>query len=116
MNDCSQTAGQPPLPELQQSILDPAMVSQLFADIHNCTQVIEVLPKYSAQGYVADKRITLQEGEELYRAGALRALQIRYSYNGSEWWDTLMNTPQGTRIVRIQHDFSGLTQQNNKTT
>lgn len=112
MSDCPNSTGEAPLPELQQSILDPEMLDQLFADIRAHTELIEIIPKFSAQGYVAEKRITLDEGEELFRAGSLRALQIRYSYKGMEWWDTLMNTPQGTRIVRIQHDFSGQIKQN----
>jgi hypothetical protein len=93
------------LPELQQAILDRATVDQLFKDIEHCTEVLEVIPKFSKHGYVNTASLGLEQGRQLLERGELRALQLRYRYAGSEWWDTLMAAPGGLRLVRIQHQF-----------
>jgi hypothetical protein len=96
-----------PLPDLHQSELDLDTLRQLFDDVKNHTELLEVIPKYSAAGYVPEiASITLAEGLDLLLGEGLRALQLRYRHDGSTWWDTLMPTPNQTfRIVRIQHDF-----------
>lgn len=96
-----------PLPDLHQAELDEATLRQLFSDVSAHTELLEVIPKHAASGYVAEiAAITLAEGLELLLVGEVRALQLRYRHGGTVWWDTLMPTPQGTfRIVRIQHEF-----------
>ena len=97
-----------PLPDLHQSELDEATLRQLFEDVRSHTELMEVIPKYAATGYVPEiAAITMAEGLELLVSGCVRALQLRYRHDGTLWWGTLMPTPHGTfRIVRIQHDFS----------
>lgn len=100
---------QPELPELQQSVLDTETLAQLFSDLASLTEVLEVIPKALSQGYVAEQsELGLEEGRQMLLAGAVRGLQIRYRYQGCQWWDTLLPDPQsgGFRIVRIQHDFA----------
>mgnify|MGYP001357911529 CR=1 FL=1 len=96
-----------PLPELQQSLLDAETFDQLFRDIIACAEVAEILPKYTAEGYVPEgATLLLEEACAMLKRGELRGLQVRYRYQGADWWDTLMNTPAGLRLVRIRHDFS----------
>jgi hypothetical protein len=79
----------------------------LFADIENCTRVLGIIPKYSADTMVPDQsRLTLLEARSQLLSGQLRGLQIRYHYSGADWWDTLMVADSAFRIVRIRHDFS----------
>lgn len=92
------------LPQLHETILDEATVDQLFTDIAELTQVIEVIPKTTGRGYVGEQSIPLDQARELLRSRDCRALQIRYVHDGAQWWDTLMPRPEGTRIVRIRHD------------
>ncbi len=92
------------LAPLHESILDDATVDQLFQDIASLTQVIEVIPKTSDRGYVPEHSIPLEDAREMLRQGAVRAVQIRYVYDGVQWWDTLMVHPRGVRVVRISHD------------
>ena len=94
------------LPELHQGVLDSATLDQLVVDIETCTEVLEVIPKFGADSYVGeDEVIDLRKAISMLGEGQLRGVQIRYKYDGSQWWDTLMGTPQGVRLVRIQHDF-----------
>lgn len=97
-----------PLPALHQAELDDATLRQLFEDVRTHTELMEVIPKYAAVGYVPEiAAITLAEGLDLLLGGGVRALQLRYRHNGTVWWDTLTPTTHGTfRIVRIQHDFT----------
>ena len=104
----TETVGNPALaslPDMQQAILDPSTLTQLFRDIELCGERIEVIPKYSAEGYIPAGLITMGEGCALLASGKLRGLQLRYHYDGYDWWDTLMKTPQGIRLVRIRHEF-----------
>ena len=102
-----------PLPDLHQSELDEATLRQLFDDVRAHTELMEVIPKHAATGYVPEiAAITLAEGLAFLLTGGVRALQLRYRHDGAVWWDTLMPTPHATfRIVRIQHDFSNHTHQ-----
>lgn len=92
------------LPELQQSILDPETVRALFADLKACTEVLAVMPK-AGPGYVTPEDIGLDEGEALLNEGKLRGLQIRYHYQGEEWWDTLIQRDGQIHITRIQQNY-----------
>ncbi|HYG36209.1 MAG TPA: hypothetical protein VEC99_15565 [Clostridia bacterium] len=96
----------PELPALHSTTLDLAQVEQLLADIEACTELREILPKYEAQGYVQQTSgVTLAQARELLLTRSVRALQLRYHYDGAEWWDTLMKVGDLYRIVRIRHDF-----------
>jgi len=97
-----------PFPDLHQSEVDEATVRQLFEDLTNHAQVIEIIPKHSP-GYVADNpaQPTLSNALELILSRSLHGLQLRYRYMNKTWWDTLIPLPGGLfRIVRIEHDFS----------
>ena len=51
--------------------------------------------------------LTLADARRLLEERAVRGLQIRYRYDGADWWDTLMVLPEGWRLVRIRHEFAG---------
>lgn len=96
-----------PFPELHQSEVDEATIRQLFADVANHAELIEIIPKHGP-GYVQENpaQPTLAQALDLILSRALRGLQLRYRYAGKTWWDTLMPLPGGLfRIVRIEHDF-----------
>jgi hypothetical protein len=98
----------PALPELHSSSLDIAQVAQLLADIEACTELTEILPKFAAQQRVpATASVTLAQAREWLATRAVRGLQLRYRYDGADWWDTLMEDGDRYRIVRIRHDFGG---------
>jgi hypothetical protein len=98
----------PPLPDLNQALLDEAGLAELLSDIEACTEVTEIIPKQAAEGYVAENAtLTLADARRMLAARAVRAVQIRYRYDGVDWWDTLMVLPEGYRLVRIRHDFGG---------
>lgn len=103
----SEPPANPPPPELRQAAFDAAELENLLRDIAACARIIEVVPKYSATGHVAEgPALALEDGRRLLLEGAARAVQFRYRYEDAEWWDTVMALPEGRfRLVRIRHDF-----------
>jgi hypothetical protein len=92
-----------PLPQLQDAILEPETLEQLLQDIQRSTVVKEVLLKGGALAMASGQSVPLAEAMEALREGRALGVQIRYWYDGADWWDTLMRTPKGVRLIRIQH-------------
>ncbi|MFN7141652.1 MAG: hypothetical protein ACK4UN_20200 [Limisphaerales bacterium] len=92
------------LPDLQNTLLDERLLETLLRDIASCTDIFEIIPKLAA-GYVGQGSVSLDEGRALLLSRQVRALQIRYHYQGAQWWDTIMVVGQQFRLVRIQHNF-----------
>lgn len=92
-----------PLPALQDAILDPETLAQLFQDIHHCAVVDEVLLKGGSESMASGQSVPLDEALAALREGRVLGVQIRYWYNGANWWDTLMRTQKGIRLIRIEH-------------
>jgi hypothetical protein len=95
------------LPQLQDAILDPMTLEQLFRDIQRCGVVDEVLLKGGAVLMASEKSVPLAEAEQALRENRVAGVQIRYWYDGANWWDTLMHTPRGVRLIRIEHRLGG---------
>ena len=97
------------LPELNQAVLDGPTVDQLFSDVAQCTQVVEIILKQAPCEYVGQEAVTLETARQLLQSGAIRGAQIRYRYENAEWWDTLIRVGNEIRLTRIRHDFSSVT-------
>jgi hypothetical protein len=103
-SDTNQVSGK--LPPLHTATLDLSQVEHLLADIEACTTHLEILPKFAAQGRVPEvASVSLQTAREMLAQRRVRGLQLRYHYDGADWWDTLMVTGNLFRIVRIRHEF-----------
>jgi hypothetical protein len=92
------------LPQLQQIAVDDALLDALVTDLTALTEILCVMPK-AGVGRVVPKTMPLEDGVQMLREGNLRGLQIRYRYEGDEWWDTLMQTPGGLRLTRIKQEY-----------
>lgn len=89
------------LPDLHQADLDDATVAALFRDLAACAQILEVQVKGGATAR-SSARPDLDTARDLLLGGQVRAIQVRYAYQGAQWLDTLMRTPGGVRVVRMQ--------------
>lgn len=97
----------PPLPPLQDALLDSRTLEQLARDLQSFAQVDEVLLKGASTERTSGEAVALDEALEALRRGRVLGVQIRYRYQGSHWWDTLLRTPRGIRLVRIEHRLEG---------
>lgn len=89
-----------PLPELQDAVMAPDTVAQLFRDLGSLPQVLEIRVKGHATAYGVEVPPSLDEARAALGAGA--SVQIRYSHQGSLWCDTLMPNSGGVRLVRVR--------------
>jgi hypothetical protein len=97
----SQTA-EPLLPELTQSELDGETLVSLVQDLTSQTQILEVLTKGGLCARADKTELTLEEAVTALCAGAVRGVQIRYVWEGTQWLDTLINNQGTIRIVRTR--------------
>lgn len=86
-----------PLTRLTRADLDPETLEALFNDLSTQVEIDTVLIKgdtttRAAVGGLAEARKALADGA--------RAIQIRYRWQGEGWFDTLMRTAGGIRLVR----------------
>ncbi|MCO6044358.1 hypothetical protein NG895_10610 [Aeoliella sp. ICT_H6.2] len=89
------------LPDLHMATLDEGTLEVLFSDIDALGQDIEVVPKRSSRQRVENCCMTLAEAEMAIRAHSLRAVQVRYTYEGVRWCDTLLPNGAGWSLTRI---------------
>lgn len=89
--------------DLNQADLDPDTRDALFADIATHTRVVACLIKGAPAGYAPERQYPLEAARDLLAAGHIRGMQIRYVYQGRQWWDTLIAQGTTTRLVRIAH-------------
>lgn len=92
-----------PLPDLHQATLDEATLEQLFFDIRHAAELLSVSLKGGEQARASglDGADPLEQARELLRQGRVAGAQLRYRHDGRVWCDTLMNSPEGVRLVRI---------------
>lgn len=90
----------PRLAELVHAELDTATLDALERDLATLTTVLDVQVKGAAATYAAGTGTALAEALAALRAGAVRGVQVRYAYQQDVWWDTLLRTPAGVRLVR----------------
>lgn len=93
----------PPVPLMVEGTLDAAGLRQLFADLTAAATVVGVRQKGGPAEYTAADDLSADTARDRLLAGAIRAVQIRYRYDGHEWTDTVFATAPGFRVIRCQH-------------
>lgn len=110
MTDAMTTESAQPLalPELHQGDLDAAGLVAYEADLTAEAQVEAVMVKGGAEVRATDAgELGLAEALAALRRGDVRAVQVRYGWDGEAWWDTVMAMGSGGggagyRIVRLR--------------
>lgn len=101
-----------PLPKLQDATLDQPAITAWFDDVATCAELLEIVVR---GGKWADEPVAATKENARERLdSALRALlggasvQLRYRFEGTEWWDTIMPVAEGKfRLVRIDRGAIG---------
>ena len=99
-------AAEPPLviPPVHAAELDDAALAQLELDVELAAELIELVVKpLGARQAAPPGGWTLAEAHRALAARELAAVQLRYRFASDEWWDTLLRTRDGVRLVRINH-------------
>lgn len=90
-----------PLPDLYSDELDAAALSALIADIEAHAHVSEVLVKGAATVHATAVRPSFSQACASLSAGNIRAVQVRYRWDGRDWSDTVLRTTAGFKVVRM---------------
>jgi hypothetical protein len=90
------------LAEVQEAILDDATVRQLFFDLSQLAEVVEVRLKATEQAYATHAAPTLEAARQAVSTREALAVQLRYRFGNAEWIDTLVRVETGFRLVRVQ--------------
>lgn len=94
----------PALPPIHVADIDRDKLGELFTDVEALGEQLEIVLKRGAEARVdAGPCASLAQAMELLTCGTVLGVQLRYRFEGADWWDTLMRTPTGFRLVRIQH-------------
>lgn len=94
----------PPLPEMREAFLSRDDLTSLAADLQQCTRILGVLRKGATRDHADSVNISFTDALAELSTGTVTAVQVRYAYDNHEWTDTLLNTPQGVRLVRCRHE------------
>lgn len=89
------------LPPICDVLLDDATVDQLFFDVDAAAEFLGASIRPAGATRADERPATLADARAAVRAGG--GAQLRYRHGGEQWWDTLMPTPAGVRLVRISH-------------
>lgn len=97
--------------EMAPASLDGAAVERLFADLAFETTVLAVALRAldselhrgeGEHGGQAGDAPSLRVARDALLSGRISGVQLRYVHGGVEWWDTLMRTQTGFRVVRVR--------------
>jgi hypothetical protein len=90
------------LPPLYQADLDQEAYEALLRDLANLDE-LEVSVKSAPRAFAPERAaVTLADARHALEAGEVRAIQVRYLHEAKVWVDTILRTPAGLRLVRIQ--------------
>jgi hypothetical protein len=93
------------MPEVYEGALDEEGLERLFAEVGQGAELLEVLLKGGDQERARGAGATLAQARAMLWAREVGAVQLRYRYEGAQWWDTLMRTAEGARLVRVRHGW-----------
>jgi len=102
-------AEQPPLPTLNEANLDWDELDCVLADLDDFASILSIVGKEAGhENTPRDKRIgILSEARDLFVAGTLVALQVRYEFADKTWFDTFLRESTGARLVRMPEQDQG---------
>lgn len=95
-----------PLPELRQADLDAAELRALVDDLAAHASVRAVVARGAAGAPGDGGPVELDRVPALLGSGAVRAVQVRYTYQGAEWVDTLTAGGGGVRLIRMRQEVT----------
>ncbi len=103
-----------PVAPLHDAWLDERALAQLCFDLAHAAELVAVLER-GARGAAPKHHPATAAGLEAVRAGlvagSVTAVQVRYRFDGEEWWDTLARGPAGFRLIRISQTRAEVTRE-----
>ncbi len=95
------------LPNVHTALLDAETLAALFRDLAVGASILDVRAKGSATSHASTAAWSLDAARVALIEGQVSGVQVRYVLDADIWRDTLMRTPEGTRLVRIKEPAPG---------
>jgi hypothetical protein len=92
----------PQVPLLTEGVIAAARLRRLVLDVENAAQLTGVREKGPPDAQADADEVPLTDAIERMLVGAVRAVQMRYRYDGQDWTDTGMTVKAGYRVVRCR--------------
>lgn len=89
-------------PEMVEENIDISTLMTLVSDLTNVAHIEQVIVKGGEFELASQGDISLPDAVELLLDKKVRGVQIRYRWDNIDWFDTLLNAPQGVKIVRVK--------------
>lgn len=86
-----------------EAILDFDDIHSLFRDLNALTRLVSIQEKGGDCRYAEHSNASLTEAMNRILERRVRAIQIRYCYENSEWTDTLICFATEIQLVRSRH-------------
>jgi hypothetical protein len=89
------------LSELCEGYLTPELLDDLVTDLTQLTSIEAVMVRGGEFTMAEQTQMDLPTAVEHMKANKLRGIQIRYTWDGVAWLDTLLKSAQGVKLVRM---------------
>lgn len=89
------------LSELCQGVLSAELLDTLVEDLTSLTEIVSVIVKGGEFSMAERTQMDLPTAVKHLKAKTLRGVQIRYGWEGKAWLDTLLNSSDGVKLVRM---------------
>jgi hypothetical protein len=99
MNDSSEMS---PQPDVLEAHWELEQVDKLFEDLQQGAEILHVQVRTVSDDGPQDRVVTLNKAHELLRSGQAKAIQVRYTFDETNWCDTLMIDPAVVHIIRTR--------------
>ena len=91
-----------PLPALGVGLLTDAQLGALVDDLLGVAELLDVIEKTAPGAHAEPRGVDLRAAVARLRRAEVRAVQVHYRWQGEEWRDTLLSSPDGVRLVRAR--------------
>lgn len=95
------------LPDVHTALLDAETLAALFRDLAAGARILDVRAKGHPTSHASTAAWSLHAAQAALAQGQVSGIQVRYELASDVWRDTLMPTPEGTRLVRIKEPAAG---------
>lgn len=93
----------PAVPDMVEALLNEQDLQALMHDLASLTVIQSIISKGGARQHAPAETMSLEAACDALRSRTVMAIQIRYQFESQDWTDTLMQTPQGIKLVRCLH-------------
>jgi hypothetical protein len=92
----------PPLAPVWEKLIDRPTLSTLFTELKSHARVISIREKGGPMQFAGEEVPDLTTVYSALLSGAVHAVQIRYAYDDEEWCDTLLQSHDGWKLLRMK--------------